>query len=66
MVRPWERRSRLAHWIASKIGSRSGKLARQIVPSLTCCVRAAIAAKVTIASTRGLERRLSPTQTPWK
>ena len=62
-VRPPDMRSRLAHWSASRSGCRRGKLARQIVPSFTRRVRAATADSVTTASRRGLEVRLSPTQT---
>ena len=36
------------------------------MPSFTRLVRTAIADSVTTASTRGLDSRLSPTQTPWK
>src|SRR5262245_25715384 len=65
-VRPCDNTSRLAHCKARRIGSRSGRLARQMVPNLTCCVRAAMADSVTIASARGFDSRLSPTQIPSK
>jgi hypothetical protein len=65
-VRPCDSKSRLAHCRASRRGSRSGKLARQIVPNRTRCVRAAMADSVTSASARGLDSRLSPTQMPSK
>src|SRR5260221_3724764 len=66
MVRPPESTSRLAHCNANGSGCRSGKLAKQIVPSCTRRVRAASAESVTIASRRGLDRKLSPTQTESK
>src|SRR5215467_15754585 len=65
-VRPCDSMSRLAHCRASRRGSRSGKLARQIVPKRIRCVRAAMADSVTSASARGFDSRLSPTQMPSK
>src|SRR5688572_7254392 len=62
IVRPPESTSRLAHWIASSSGWRSGKLARQTSPSFSRLVLAASADSVTIDSRRGLDSRLSPTQ----
>ena len=66
IVRPPDRTSRLAHWIATISGCRSVKLARQTSPSLRRRVRAARAARVTIDSSRGFDRRLSPTHTESK
>src|SRR5262245_36295952 len=62
MVRRPAATSRLAHWMASVILSRSGKLAKQAGPIRSRRVIAARAARVVTDSTRGLERRLSPTQ----
>ena len=63
IIRPCERWSSAAHCAARKMGSRRGNVDRQQVPSLTRRVRAAMAESSTRDSSRGLAKRLSPTQT---
>ncbi len=66
IVLPPDRMSKLAHWIARRIGSLRGKLAKQMVPNVTVEVWAARADKVTMDSNLGFDSKLSPTHTPWK
>src|SRR5262245_17677611 len=65
-MRPPLMMSRLAHWIANRMGSRMTNVERQPTWSRTRRVRAARAPKNAMTSSRGFSRRLSPTLMPSK
>src|SRR5262245_45825456 len=65
-VRPLDIKSRQHHWYARISASRSGVLAKQAGPSRTRLVRAARAPSSAIASSRGLAKIESPTQTEFQ